>query len=121
LPVQQSTKVELVRNMKTAKTLGLRSRSICSALPTRWVAVLAAGGRICHYRGALAAGSAALRRYADVLAPLYQSFDETRKRRFDILSRAERRRFFGLFGGVDRGEFIFRRGELRVPLRKFPT
>jgi LTXXQ motif family protein len=74
----------------------------------------------------LAARSVALRRYADVLAPLYQSFDEAQKRRFDILSRVERPPPFGLFrGGEDRGgfrrEFRFRRGELRVPDRPPPT
>jgi hypothetical protein len=53
----------------------------------------------------LAARSVALRCYADVLAPLYLSFDETQKRRFDILSQVERRRSFGLFRGEDRGEF----------------
>jgi hypothetical protein len=53
----------------------------------------------------LAARSVALRRYADLLAPLYQSFDETQKRRFDILSRVEQRRSFELFRGEDRGEF----------------
>jgi hypothetical protein len=35
LPVQQSVKVELVINLKTAKTLGLSSHSRCSAAPTR--------------------------------------------------------------------------------------
>ena len=74
----------------------------------------------------LAARSVALRRYADVLAPLYQSFDDSQKRRFDILSRVERRPF-ELFRGGDRGEFRprrefrFPRGELRVPDRAFPT
>jgi hypothetical protein len=67
----------------------------------------------------LAARSVALRRYAEVLAPLYQSFDDSQKRRFDILSREERRPSFGLFRGEDRGEFRrqfrFRRGEVARP------
>jgi hypothetical protein len=69
----------------------------------------------------LAVRSVALRRYADALAPLYQSFDETQKRRFDILSRVERRRPFGLFRSEDRGEFRFRRGEFRFPDREPPA
>jgi hypothetical protein len=69
----------------------------------------------------LAARSVALRRFADALAPLYQSFDESQKRRFDILSRAERRRSFGLVGSEDRREFRSRRGESRVPDRAAPT
>jgi LTXXQ motif family protein len=75
----------------------------------------------------LAARSVALKRFADALAPLYQSFDETQKRRFDILSRGERRRSFAFRGGardefrLPRREFRFRRGELRGPGREFPT
>jgi zinc resistance-associated protein len=51
---------------------------------------------------ALAARSAALKRYADAAAPLYQSLDENQKRRFGILSRVERPRFH---------QFAFWRGE----------
>jgi LTXXQ motif family protein len=73
----------------------------------------------------LAAHSVALRRFADALAPLYQSFDEAQKRRFDILSRVEPRGSFGLFRGEDRRqfrrEFRFRRGELPVPDRASQT
>jgi hypothetical protein len=51
---------------------------------------------------ALAVRSAALKRYADAAAPLYQGLDENQKRRFGILSRAERPRF---------SRFAFWRGE----------
>jgi LTXXQ motif family protein len=54
---------------------------------------------------ALAASSAALKRYADALAPLYQSLDDSQKRRFGFLSRMERPRFFAFWHGRDRGEF----------------
>jgi zinc resistance-associated protein len=51
---------------------------------------------------ALAARSAALKRYADAAAPLYQGLDDNQKRRFGILSRVERPRFH---------HFAFWRGE----------
>ena len=35
LPVQQATKVEIIINLKTAKTLGLTVPLACSAAPTR--------------------------------------------------------------------------------------
>ncbi len=56
---------------------------------------------------ALAARSAALKRFADALAPLYQSLDEGQKRRFGFLSRMERPRFqrFTFWRGGERGEF----------------
>jgi LTXXQ motif family protein len=63
---------------------------------------------------ALAARSAGLKRYADALAPLYQSLDDGQKRRFGFLSRLEeRRRVAAFFRGRDRGEFPFPRGEFR--------
>jgi LTXXQ motif family protein len=64
---------------------------------------------------ALAADSAALKRYADALAPLYQSLDDSQKRRFGFLSRMERPRSFAFWHGRDRGEFPFPRGEFRSP------
>jgi hypothetical protein len=56
---------------------------------------------------ALAASSTALRRYAEAMAPLYQSLDDNQKRRFGILSRMERPRFhsFAFWRDGDRGEF----------------
>jgi zinc resistance-associated protein len=62
---------------------------------------------------ALAARSTALKRYADALAPLYQSLDDSQKRRFGFLSRLERRRVAAFFRGRDRGELPFPRGEFR--------
>jgi zinc resistance-associated protein len=70
--------------------------------------------RIERRADALAARSAALKRYADALAPLYQSLDDSQKRRFGLLSRLERPRAVASFrGGRDRGEFPFARGEFR--------
>jgi hypothetical protein len=63
---------------------------------------------------ALAARSAALKRYADALAPLYQNFDDSQKRRFRFLSRMERPRFFAFWRGRD-SEFPLPRGEFRLP------
>jgi hypothetical protein len=62
---------------------------------------------------ALATRSAELKRYADALAPLYQSLDDSQKRRFGFLSRLEGRRAVAFFRGRDRDEFPFRRGEFR--------
>jgi LTXXQ motif family protein len=62
---------------------------------------------------ALGARSAALKRYADALAPLYQSLDDSQKRRFGFLSRMERPRAVAFFRSRDRGEFPFPRGEFR--------
>ncbi len=60
----------------------------------------------------LAARSAALKRYADAAAPLYQGLDENQKRRFGILSRVERPRFtrFAFWRG-ERGD----RDDFRAP------
>jgi LTXXQ motif family protein len=70
--------------------------------------------RVQRSADALAARSAALKRYADALAPLYQSLDDGQKRRFGFLSRLERLRALAFFrGGRDRGEFPFPRGEFR--------
>jgi hypothetical protein len=70
--------------------------------------------RVQRRADALAARSAALKRYADALAPLYQGLDDGQKRRFGFLSRLERPRALALFrGGRDRGEFPFRRDEFR--------
>jgi LTXXQ motif family protein len=68
---------------------------------------------------ALAADSAALKRYADALAPLYQSLDDSQKRRFGFLSRMERRRFFAFGRGGDHGESPFPRGESPFPRGEF--
>lgn len=61
---------------------------------------------------ALAARSAALKHYADAVAPLYQSLDDNQKRRFGMLSRMGRPHFhqFAFWRGGDRGGD---RGEFR--------
>jgi hypothetical protein len=70
--------------------------------------------RVRRSADALAARSAALKQYADALAPLYQSLDDGQKRRFGFLSRLERPRALALFrGGRDGGEFASPRGEFR--------
>ncbi len=75
-------------------------------------------GRAQREADALAARGAALKRYADAMAPLYQGLDDSQKRRFRFLSRMERlerppfHRFaFGRDG--ERGEFRSPRGEFR--------
>jgi hypothetical protein len=73
---------------------------------------------------ALTARGAALKRYADALAPLYQGLDDGQKRRFGFLSRiGEERRFrrFAFLRGGDRerGEFGRREGEFRSPRGEF--
>jgi zinc resistance-associated protein len=67
----------------------------------------------------LAARSAALKHYADALAPLYQGLDDGQKRRFGFLSRLERRRFFAFGRGGERGEFERPRGERPGPRGEF--
>jgi hypothetical protein len=59
---------------------------------------------------ALAARSAALKRYADAVAPLYQSLDDSQKRRFGMLSRMGRSGFhhFAFWRGGDRSDREFR-------------
>ncbi len=56
---------------------------------------------------ALAARSAAIKRYADAMAPLFQSLDDNQKRRFGFLSRMERQRFhhFAFWRGGDRDDY----------------
>jgi hypothetical protein len=73
---------------------------------------------------ALTTRGAALKRYADTLAPLYQSLDDGQKRRFGFLSRiGEEPRFhrFAFLRGGDRerGEFGPREGEFRSPRDDF--
>lgn len=69
--------------------------------------------RVRRSADALAARSAALRRYAEALAPLYQSLDDSQKRRFGFLSRLEGPRGVASLRGRERGEFPFPRGEFR--------
>ena len=83
---------------------------------------------------ALTARGAALRHYADTVAPLYQSLDDGQKRRFGLLSRMgmeDRARRFAFLRRGDRDrefgrrEFGFRefgsaRGELRPPRGEAP-
>jgi zinc resistance-associated protein len=55
---------------------------------------------------ALTRSGAALKRYADAAAPLYQSLDDSQKQRFEVLSRAGTPRFhrFAFGRGGDRAE-----------------
>jgi zinc resistance-associated protein len=80
--------------------------------------------RIQRRAEALTTRGAALKRYADALAPLYQSLDDGQKRRFGFLSRiGEEHRFhrFAFLRGGDRerGEFGRREGEFRSPSDEF--
>jgi zinc resistance-associated protein len=58
---------------------------------------------------ALTTHGAALKRYADALAPLYKTFDDNQKRRFGMLSHIGREHHhfhqFGFLGNRERGEF----------------
>jgi hypothetical protein len=60
--------------------------------------------RIQRRAEALTARGAALKRYADALAPLYGSFDDGQKRRFGVLSHGGHHHFHH-FAWRDRGEF----------------
>jgi LTXXQ motif family protein len=60
----------------------------------------------------LSATGAALKKLADATGPLYNSLDDSQKRRFAILSRLGRDAE-GIRGFRDRGERGFRRGEER--------
>jgi zinc resistance-associated protein len=55
---------------------------------------------------ALTRSGAALKRYADAAAPLYQSLDDSQKQRFEVLSRVGTPRFrrFAFWRGGDRAE-----------------
>jgi hypothetical protein len=61
--------------------------------------------RIQRRAEALTTRGAALKRYADVLEPLYKSLDDGQKRRFGFLSRIEHPHFhhFGFWRGGERG------------------
>jgi zinc resistance-associated protein len=62
-----------------------------------------------HRAERLTTRGAALKRYADALAPLYKTFDDSQKRRFGVLSHShgEHHHFhqFGFLGDRERGEF----------------
>jgi hypothetical protein len=71
---------------------------------------------------ALTAHGAALKRYADAMGPLYQSLDDSQKRRFGFLSRIgeePRFRHFAFLRKGDRGEFGPPR-EFHSPRGEFP-
>jgi LTXXQ motif family protein len=69
-----------------------------------------------HRAEELTTRGTALKHYADALAPLYRSFDDNQKRRFELLSHigAEHHHFhqFGFLHNRERGEFGAR-GEFR--------
>jgi zinc resistance-associated protein len=58
----------------------------------------------------LTKSGAALKRYADAAAPLYQSLDDSQKQRFELLSRMARSHRFAFWRNGERGEF---RGQFR--------
>jgi zinc resistance-associated protein len=62
---------------------------------------------------ALSKSGAALKRYADAAAPLYQSLDENQKQRFAVLSRVGRPHFhrFAFWRGGERGDRAEFRGQ----------
>jgi zinc resistance-associated protein len=74
---------------------------------------------------ALTTRGAALKRYAEALAPLYQSLDDGQKRRFGFLSRVGMEHRFHRFaflhgGGRARGEFDSPGGEFPGSRGEFP-
>ena len=77
--------------------------------------------RIQRRAEALTTRGAALKRYADAMAPLYKSLDDGQKRRFGLLLRAAHPHFhhFAFWRDRERGEFGFRRGEFGGPGRGF--
>jgi zinc resistance-associated protein len=70
---------------------------------------------------ALTARGAALKRYAEAMAPLYQGLDDGQKRRFALLSRLVRPHFhhFAFWRNDERGDFRQQRGEFGGPHGEF--